>query len=221
MRKAIVIGGSGLVGKELLALLCEDPNYVSVQYFGRSNVEKNHEKLDFIQTDFSDFNDIKDKINGDVLFSTLGTTIKKAGSKDAQKKVDYDFQLEFATVAAQKNVESYVLISSVGAHPNSRIYYSTLKGQLEQAIKKLDFKYKHILRPSLLSGKRKEGRWGEEFGIKLSGLLQFIPFFKKYRAIPAKTVAKAMLACVEKTDKISFEIIEADHLFKLADKYRK
>lgn len=220
MKTAIVIGGSGLVGRALLKLLCSDSNYDCVKYFGRSNIKLSHEKLDFIHTNFENLEEVEEQIKGDVLFSTLGTTIRKAGGKEQQFQVDYHYQLNFATLAAKNGVSSYVLISSLGAHPNSRIFYSRIKGQLEQAIKKLTFNHTHILRPSLLKGTRKENRFGENLAIKLSGIIELIPFLRKYRAIPAKKVAKAMLAVVEQEgDRANFEVLEATELFKLGDSY--
>lgn len=220
MKTAIVIGGSGLVGRALLKLLCSDSNYDCVRYFGRSNIKFSHKKLDFIHTNFENLEEVKEQIKGDVLFSTLGTTIRKAGGKEQQFQVDYHYQLNFATLAAANGVSSYVLISSLGAHPNSRIFYSKIKGQLEQAVKKLTFSHTHILRPSLLKGTRKENRFGENLAIKLSVIMELIPFLRKYRAIPAKTVAKAMLAVIEQEgDRDNFEVLEPTELFKLGDSY--
>ncbi|TXC82147.1 NAD(P)H-binding protein [Luteibaculum oceani] len=216
-KTALVIGGTGLVGRQLIKLLIKNPTYQKIKYFGRNQVDLDSDKLEFIPTNFQMLHSIKEEISGDVLFSCLGTTIKKAGSKEEQYKVDFDFQLNFAKLAAEKGVENYVLVSSLGAHQNSHVFYTRVKGQLEQAIKKLKFRHCVIIRPSLLSGKRKEKRLGEQFAAKLSWLIAFIPYLKKYRAIPAKTVAKSMIKASDlNCDTVVFE---ADELFELAKDY--
>lgn len=220
MKTAIVIGGTGLVGSHLISLLEQHPGFGVIKIIGRRKPVQAGVKSIMIQTDFEDLSLLQQEVHGDVLFSCLGTTLKKAGSKEAQFKVDYTFQLRVAEVAAQNKVPKYVLVSSVGAHANSRLFYSKIKGQLEHAVNKLSFDHITIIRPSILVGKREDSRLGEQVGLMLSQVLQVLPGLRKYRAIQGNTVAKAMLVAAQKSDG-GRQVYESDALFLLATEFKK
>ena len=179
---------------------------------GTTGIE--HIKLREQIVNFNQLGNWVDQIKADVIFSCLGTTIKKAGTQANQFKVDYTFQLTAAEIAARNNINHYILVSSSGANANSSIFYSRIKGQLEEAVLQLPFKKITILRPSLLLGERKEKRRGEAFAQKvMPGITRYI--FKKYRPIPAATVARAMIcAAVRPTAQIFFEL---DEIFQLTE----
>jgi len=148
-----------------------------------------------------------------VLFSALGTTLKQAGSKEKQYEVDFTFNLNFARKAKANGIENYVLVSSAGANSKSKIFYTRIKGELDDAVAKLGFKNLVILRPSSLTGDRDETRRMEKMSIPIA---RFITKFilKKYRPISGETVAQAMINAVlnsnpEKT------IWKGDEVFKL------
>jgi uncharacterized protein YbjT (DUF2867 family) len=193
MKTALVIGATGLVGSELVNLLLADDRFEKVVVFVRRSTGRPHAKLEEHLVNFDAIDTWKPLLTGDVLFSTLGTTLKQAGSKDAQYKIDFTYQYEVAKAAAENGVKQYVLISSAGASPQSRIFYSRMKGELEQAVKQLSFSHIHILQPGILQGDRKESRPGEGIGLAIASALRFIPGLKKYRPVPAKTVAQAMV----------------------------
>src|SRR5690606_6354887 len=130
---------------------------------------------------------------GDVFFSSLGTTLKQAGSQNAQYKVDYHYQYKFAEIAAQNGVPAYVLVSSSGASPESLIFYSRMKGTLEKEVKKLNFKSINILQPGLLHGERQDSRLGEEVAYKVMHFFDKVGIAGKYKPYEDKVVAKAML----------------------------
>ena len=195
MKTAIVIGATGLVGSELVALLINDDRFSEVRLFVRRSTGRQHPKIREHIINFDNIAEWEGLVKGDVLFSALGTTLKKAGSKEAQFKIDYAYQLHFARAAARNAVSSYVLVSSAGASTRSRIFYSRMKGELEAEIKKLPFHQIHILQPGILQGKREESRLGEKAGVALLSVLQHIPPMKKYRPVPAATVARAMIRC--------------------------
>ncbi len=220
MQTAIVIGATGLVGGHLISLLEQTPQYQSIVAISRSRPKAMGAKTTWIATDFEDLEILEEHVKGNVLFSALGTTLKKAGSKDAQYKVDYNYQWRVAAVAAKNKVPRYVLVSSIGAHANSRIFYSRMKGKLEQAIQQLDFDTISVMRPSVLAGKRQENRLGERIGLAVSQLLQVVPGLRKYRAIHGRTVAKAMIVATAKQQN-PHEIYESDALFTLANQYSK
>jgi len=213
---ANVIGATGLVGKQLVQQLLENQSFEIVRIFVRRDSGIQHPKLDQQIIDFKDETTWAKKLTGDVLFSALGTTLKQAGSKEKEYKVDFTFNLNFATKAKENGIENYVLISSIGANAKSRIFYTRMKGELDEAVKKLNFKNLAILRPSSLTGERKEKRPAEIISIPV---LNFLTRFmlKKYRPIKDETVAQAMINAVLKPNPEK-TIWEAVEVFTLAAK---
>ncbi len=214
-KTAIVIGATGLIGKELVKLLINDSYFDKIKVFVRRSTGITHTKLEEHIIDFNVLSTIKNDIMGDVLFSTLGTTIKQAGSKDAQYLVDYTYQYEIAKIAADNGVKDYILVSSSGANSKSNIFYTRIKGELDNAVCKLNFQRIRIFRPSLLLGERPEKRLGESIGAILIKVIKFIPYLKKYRGIKGKEVALAMINTYKKTNNNSPEFHELDSIFKL------
>lgn len=211
---ANVIGATGLVGKQLVQLLLENDKFEKVRIFVRRNSGLSHPKLEEQIIDFKDEKTWGNLLKGDVLFSALGTTLKQAGSKEKEYEVDFTFNLNFAQKARENGIENYVLVSSVGANAKSWIFYSRMKGELDEAVSGLGFKNLVILRPASLTGNRKERRLMEELSIPVVRFVtKFV--FKKYRPIHGKTVAKAMINAVlnPNTDKT---IWEGDEVFELA-----
>jgi len=209
---ANVIGASGLVGQQLVAQLLEHPEFEKVRSFVRRPSEMNHPKLEEIRIDFDQPESWKHLVHGDVLFSTLGTTIKTAKTKANQYRVDYTYQYEFAKAAAGNGVGAYVLVSSMGADPKSSVFYSRMKGELEEAVSKLNFRKCIIVRPSILDGNRQEKRAGERVGLIISRFLtRFI--FKKYRPTPADVLSAKMISLsLDQTD--GLRMVEGLEIFK-------
>ena len=197
--KAIVIGSSGLVGGHLLNQLINDSSFSQITIFVRKLLPITNPKL--IQKVF-DFNAFSNPLNldGDVLFCCLGTTIKKAGSKEAFRKVDYDAPLFFAKEAKKSNVKCFCLVSSMCADAKSSIFYSKVKGELEDEIAKLSFPSSGMFRPSLLLGDRKEFRAGEKLSKYLMLAFDFI-IPSKYKAIDAAKVANSMIEFAKSSQK--------------------
>lgn len=211
---ANVIGATGLIGKQLIQLLLENKSFEKVRIFVRRDTGIQHPKLEQFIVDFKDEEAWKKQLTGDVLFSALGTTLKQAGSKEKEYEVDFSINLNFAQKAKENGVESYVLISSIGANAKSRFFYPRMKGELDEAVAKLGFKNLAILRPSSLTGDRKEKRPAEIFSIPV---LKFLTRFmlKKYRPIKDAIVAKAMVNAILKPNP-GKEIWEAVEIFSLA-----
>jgi uncharacterized protein YbjT (DUF2867 family) len=193
MKTAIVIGATGLVGKALIQQLLASPHFSRVAVLARRSTGVNHPKLQEHIINFDTPQSWQHLVQGDVLFSTLGTTLKQAGSKEAQYQIDYTYQYETARAASANGVGTYVLVSSSGASPKSRIFYSRMKGDLEEAVKALPFRSIYMLQPSLLLGDRPETRIGEKWGYKVLNALNSIGVLKDYRPISGVTVAQAMV----------------------------
>ena len=193
MKTAIVIGATGLVGLELVHLLLKDSRFEKVKIFVRRATGISNAKLDEHIVNFDEIDNWRKKLTGDVLYSAMGTTLKVAGSKEAQYKIDYTYQYQAAKFAAANNVPEYVLVSAAGSNVHSRIFYSKMKGELERDIKKLPFETIHIIRPGMLGSGRKEERTGEKIGIGVMKLIGLIPGLSSLKPIEGKEVAQAMI----------------------------
>lgn len=214
LRTALVIGSTGMVGRELIKQLCESSEFEQVISFVRRSSGFSHSKLQEHVVNFDQPESWKELLKGDVLFSCMGTTLAAAGSKASQYKVDYTYQYETARMAAENNVPVYVLVSSTGANANSALFYPKIKGQLDEAALKLGFKSVQILRPGQLYGERQQKRSAELFAVKMMFAMNSLGIFKKYRPIHASEVAKAMISAAKRTGSNIFTL---DELFKLPD----
>jgi uncharacterized protein YbjT (DUF2867 family) len=195
VRNALIVGASGLVGGHLLSLLLKNPRYSEVVSVGRRELPLLFPNLEQKVIDFDNMKDYASELVADDIFCCLGTTIKKAGSKEAFYKVDYTYVAQLAELTAQKGASQFLVVSAMGADAGSMIFYNKVKGKMEQHVKQQPFSSVHIFRPSLLLGEREEQRSGEELASKimrpLSGLM--IGPLEKYKPIEGETVAKAML----------------------------
>lgn len=210
-KTAIVFGASGLIGSHLLPLLFEDDTYDLVLTFNRKPLGIVAAKLEEIITDFKDLDSLRKHVKGDVVFCCLGTTIDKAGSEAAFRRVDFELVRWAAVAASENKIPKFLVVSSMGANAESHNFYSRTKGEMEKAVSVLNFKQCVILRPSMLAGPRKEFRFGERIGqvfMKAFGL--FIP--NKYKVIHARTVARAIVS-IAKTEEFS-GAIESDMIRK-------
>ncbi|MEO2255494.1 oxidoreductase [Paenibacillus amylolyticus] len=194
-RKAMVIGATGLVGELLVHHLLEHSAYSLVRVLVRRPLELQHPKLEQHVVDWEQLarnNHLFDGI--DDLYCCLGTTIKKAGSQDNFRQVDYHYPVRAATIAKQHGVSQMLVISSMGASASSRVFYSRTKGEMEDALSDIGFPSLHIFRPSLILGDRNEKRFGEQMAAYAMKYLD--RWMKgradKYRAVHAVTIAQAM-----------------------------
>lgn len=193
MRSAIVVGGTGLVGSNLVKLLCNSEEYISVTVIARRKLEFDHPKLAVKIRSFNELEE-KDIDFAHEMFCCLGTTRKKAGSKAEFEKVDVEYPLQVASLAKKCGIMHFIIISAMGANEKSKVYYNQVKGKLEKELMALELPQLSIVRPSLLVGERKEFRLGEKLGEWV--LKGFNPLLngpmKKYRSIEATQLALAM-----------------------------
>ena len=214
--KALVIGATGATGKDLVNQLLTDKDYDEVNIFVRRPLAVENPKLKTHIVNFDKPDEWKDLVKGDVAFSCLGTTLKTAGSKEAQRKVDYDYQYNFAKAAKENEVEDYILVSSYGANPKSKIFYSRMKGELEQSIKALHFNKLMIFQPGMLDRKDSE-RTGEVLGGKIIKFANKFGVLTQQKPLPTAVLAKAMINS-SKIKSYGYSKIKLGSIFSFAEK---
>ncbi|WP_346726729.1 oxidoreductase [Bacillus suaedaesalsae] len=194
-KEALVIGATGLVGKSLVHKLLNEQAYSKITILVRNDLSIRHSKLNTVKVDFDRLENRKDEFAVDDVFCCLGTTIKKAGSREAFRKVDYDYPIQAAILAKEQGANQFLVISSMGASLESPFFYSQVKGELEGKLKSISFSALHIFRPSLLLGEREEFRFGEKAAELLSKALPFLFTGKmnKYKPISADRVAEGLI----------------------------
>ena len=215
MKHAIVIGSSGMVGTQLINQLSLSNEFSQITSLVRRPTGITHPKLKEHIVDFERIEQYAHLIQGDVLFSTLGTTLAKAKTKEAQYKVDFHYQYQVARLASANEIPSYVLVSSTGANASSKNFYLRMKGELDDAVQQLSFKNITILRPGQLDGDRQEKRLGERIGLLFMHSLNKLGLLTSYRPIQASIVAKAMLNGAKLS---GTNIVALDKVFDLAEK---
>lgn len=219
MKTAIVIGATGLIGNLLVKKLLNDSRYRAVKVFVRRSTGINHPKLIEYLIDFDELEKFKSDITGDELFSAMGTTIRKARSTTLQYKIDVTYQYDFAKAASENGVKNYFLVSSVGANASSKLFYTRIKGELEEKVKSLLFNKIKIFRPSLLLGERPEKRFGEKTAeLILKIVVPIFPFLKNQRPIEGDKVARAMIVSANEDGNERIKIFEPPEIFQLAEK---
>jgi uncharacterized protein YbjT (DUF2867 family) len=198
-KTALLAGATGLIGSQLLPLLLASERYAKVIVVGRKAVPTIHPKLVQVTTELDKLEDVRFKLIADDVYCCLGTTMKQAGSKEAFYQVDFLYVVKLAALAAGNFASQFMVVSSMGADPESRIYYSRVKGEMEEAVRQTPFRAIHIFRPSLLLGERAQPRLGERIGALLLKVLH--PLMRgpllKYRAVPGAAVAAAMLRAAQ------------------------
>jgi uncharacterized protein YbjT (DUF2867 family) len=194
-KRAIIIGASGLIGRELLSLLLEQAQFESVKIFVRKPLGIQHAKLIEILTDFSDLSTLSKSIESEVIFCCLGSTKSKTPNLIQYRKIDHDYPLFFAEEGLKNGLEQFHLVSALGANANSSNFYTKMKGETEEDLKLLNIQSTYIYQPSFLSGDRTEKRPLEKFALSIMKLIDplLVGSFKKYQSISAITVAKAMI----------------------------
>ncbi len=218
-KTAVVFGGNGLVGRELLGELFLNDAFATVKVVVRRQLTLQNPKLtQIVLKDFANLQEKKDLLSADDYFCCIGTTIKTAGSKEAFRQVDFDIPLTIGKLAHELSVSTLVVISSVGANARTGNFYLRTKGEMENAVRQAYTGNLKFVRPSLLMGNRIEYRFGEHLAVlfmKTFGWL-FVGSAKKYRGIVARDVARAMIKAT--TLPVEKVFLESDELAAMASK---
>ncbi len=218
-RTALLLGASGLIGGHSLALLLQDDVYDEVIALVRKPLSQIHPKLTQHIVNFARLPEHAAWLTAEDVFCCLGTTIKKAGSQEAFRKVDFTYAYQAAQLAVANGAKQFLLVSSLGADANSSVFYSRVKGELEIAVSALPFTAVSIFQPSLLLGNRAEFRLGERLAEPVAKALSFLLVgpFRKYRPIKASTVAAAMIQ-VAKSQPQGVQVFESDKIQEIGAK---
>jgi uncharacterized protein YbjT (DUF2867 family) len=218
MKKALIAGATGLVGGQLLPMLLDSPKYSSVHSVGRRASGMQHDKLREWTVDFDALDQYAHKGLFEVedVFCCLGTTMKKAGSRAAFRKVDHTYVVHLAEAALKNGATTFSVVSAMGADSASLFYYNRVKGDTEADLAALGFDRLHIFRPSLLLGDREEKRLGEEIAGMIMGVVR--PLMRgslsKYRPVHGRTVAAAIHAVAQQSGN-GVRIFESDRIQQL------
>jgi uncharacterized protein YbjT (DUF2867 family) len=215
-RVALVAGATGLVGGHVVDRLAESADVDRVVVLVRKKTGKwpspkvEERIVDYDALDRAAFEEVDD------VYACLGTTIKKAGSQDAFRKVDHDYTLAVANIAKAAGAKRFAVVSSVGASARSSNFYLRVKGETDDAIENVGFPTLVIARPSVLVGNRDESRPGEKVGIAVSKAFSFamVGGLKKFRPIEARRVAHAMVAAMNGAE--GTRVLENEALLELA-----
>ncbi|WNB90219.1 NAD(P)H-binding protein [Bacillus sp. NEB1478] len=188
----IVAGSSGLIGREAVKQLIEDPSFNEIILLVRKKLDVNHPKITQIQFDFSQKEYTLKKVVADSMLICVGTTMKKARTKESFKEVDLHIPFKLAALAKKMNIAHVAVISAMGADSKSTFFYNRVKGEMENQLSSLYLNHLTIIRPSLLIGDRDEFRLGERFAEKVYKAFPIV-FPKKYEPIEAERVAMVMI----------------------------
>lgn len=213
MKIALLAGATGLVGSELLKQLINEPAYNKIHILVRKEIDIKSDKVIQHLINFDELDKFEPGVPIDHIFCTLGTTIKKAKTKENFRRVDFDYVLALSQKAREWKSEKFLVVSSLGANSKSKIFYNRVKGEMEIALQKLDLPHLFIFRPSLLMGSRKENRAGEKSAIIVYKIINplFIGKLKKYKGIEANKVATGMLKTAISNNEL-FYIFESDEI---------
>jgi uncharacterized protein YbjT (DUF2867 family) len=216
-KTAIILGATGLTGGMLLQQLLEDDRYEKIKLFSRNSVEKKHPKIEEHLIDLFKLEEHKDKFTADEVFCCVGTTKKKTPDHNTYTKIDRGIPVTAARLCKANNIDTFLVVSALGANPKSRVFYNRIKGKMEKEVLEQEIKNTYILQPSLITGERKESRSFEKVG---KVMLNFInPFFlgtlRKYKSISAESIARAMVAIANKPE-LDVERIPSDEIKNIA-----
>jgi uncharacterized protein YbjT (DUF2867 family) len=194
-KTAIVLGATGLTGGILLRELLEDPRYGRVLVFSRSPVGMDHPRLEEHLGDLMSLSEFKVHFKADEVYCCIGTTKAKTPDQEKYRAIDFGIPVSAARLCSENGIGAFLVISSLGADPGSRIFYSKVKGEMEEAVLQQGIARTYILQPSIIGGERNENRMGEQIAKKLFSALKYLLIgpLKKYRSIPPEAIARAMI----------------------------
>jgi uncharacterized protein YbjT (DUF2867 family) len=218
-KTAIILGATGLTGSILLKKLMNDQRYETIKLFSRKKIEGLPKKVTQYIGDILTLQNFKEEFKADEVFCCIGTTAKKTPNKETYKKIDFGIPVTAAKLSKENNINTFLVISALGANEKSAVFYNKTKGQMQQEVLKQNIPNTFILQPSIIDGNRNETRIGEKIGLIIFKLIQplFIGPLKKYKVIKAEEIAQAMLNLAN-TKTINKNIITSNYIKEISKK---
>jgi uncharacterized protein YbjT (DUF2867 family) len=220
-KTAILLGATGLTGGMLLARLLADESYASIKLFSRRASGHSSPKIKEYIGDVLQLENFRDDFTADEVFCCIGTTSAKSKDRQLYRAIDFGIPYQAARLAKENKISTFLVMSSLGAHANSRIFYNRTKGEMEQAVLDQHLPNTYILRPSLILGERQERRSGEKAGallLKLSAVFLHGKL-RKYRAIESDCIASAMIRLAK--TKPAMQIVDSAQIQQLGSNSHK
>lgn len=218
-KTAIILGASGLTGSILLTKLLKDDRYKTIKLFSRKKIDALPSKVIQFTGNLFELENFKTDFTGDEVYCCIGTTAKKTPDKTIYKAIDFGIPVAAAKLSKENKIDTFSVVSALGANANSGIFYNKTKGEMEQAVLSKKIENTYILQPSIIGGDRKETRIGEKIGLVIFKLFQ--PFFfgklKKYSLTEAEDIAQAMINLANSTS--TKTIITSDQIAKISKNY--
>ncbi|SFS39164.1 NAD(P)H-binding protein [Lutibacter maritimus] len=218
-KTAIILGATGLTGSILLKKLMNDQRYETIKLFSRKKIEGLPKKVTQYIGDVLTLQNFKEEFKADEVFCCIGTTAKKTPNKETYKKIDFGIPATAAKLSKENNINTFLVISALGANEKSAVFYNKTKGQMQQEVLKQNIANTFILQPSIIDGNRNETRIGEKIGLIIFKLIQplFIGPLKKYKVIKAEEIAQAMLNLAN-TKTINKNFITSNYIKEISKK---
>ena len=216
-KKAIILGATGVTGNLLLEKLILDSSYEKIILFSRSSVNNSSSKIEEHLVDLLELSKYKDAFIADEVFCCIGTTASKTKDKALYKSIDYGIPVNAAKLAKQNNINTFIVMSSMGADASSSVFYNKTKGEMERDVLEQKIANTFILRPSLIGGDREEFRLGEKIGKVIMTVLNplLIGGLKKYRMIHPEKIASCMQALAK--EHYNEVIISSDKILSIVN----
>ncbi len=217
-KTAIILGATGLTGGLLLKKLLDDVRYDQINIFSRKSIDFKHPKIKEYLGDILDLSSFENDFKADEVFCCIGTTAKKTVDKNLYKRIDIGIPVTATKLCKKNKIDTFIVMSSLGANSKSKVFYNRIKGEMEEAVLKEGVLNTYILRPSIILGDRNENRMGEDIGKVMMQSFRFLLIGKlrKYRAIEAGKIAKTMITLTNSKPKV--QIIESDQIEELSIK---
>jgi len=215
-KTAIILGATGLTGGLLLKKLLDDVRYDQIKIFSRKSIDFRHPKIKEYLGDILDLNSFENNFKADEVFCCIGTTAKKTSDKNLYKRIDIGIPVTATKLCKKNKIDTFIVMSSLGANSKSKVFYNRIKGEMEEAVLKEGVLNTYILRPSIILGNRNENRLGEDIGKIMMRSFQFLMIGKirKYRPIEADKIARTMIYLANV--KPDLQIIESDRIEEMS-----
>lgn len=206
--KALILGSTGAVGKEILKQLLMDPDCEKVYTIGRRKPTTVHDKLTSFEVDLDRLTELPD-MDADTLFVAFGTTLKVAGSKENQKRIDVEIPSKIMDLASKRGIKKCGLVSALGVSENSPFFYSRMKAELDRNARSTNFDHLVLIKPSVLDSNRTESRFGEKISIVIGNLIAKTGLINSYKPVKVEAVANALIQGLKKEGKGVEEILNS------------